>query len=99
MNSDKAFEACRLVLEWAKTPGEHGGNPYLKPFVKAAEEALAAQPITWVCESCEASFQAAKSDDPAADFCPFCGADEGAAYDVRDVTFLLGGGFVLKSER
>lgn len=26
------------VLEWAKTPGNHGGNPYLLPFVQMAEK-------------------------------------------------------------
>lgn len=33
--------ACRAVMEWAKTPGEHGGNPYCKEFVKLADLAIA----------------------------------------------------------
>jgi hypothetical protein len=37
---DASRECCRLVLEWAKTPGEHGGNPYCHPFVRAARKAL-----------------------------------------------------------
>lgn len=37
-----ALEACRATIKWAETPGEHGGNPYCKPHVKAAERALAA---------------------------------------------------------
>lgn len=52
--------------------------------------------ITWICESCESSFQRDKAEDPAAEFCPFCGADEGAAWDLNKVTLLLGGGFVVK---
>lgn len=35
------LEACEAVLKWAATPGNHGGNPYLQPMVKAAEIALA----------------------------------------------------------
>lgn len=27
------------VLKWASTPGNHGGNPYMKDFVKKAEKA------------------------------------------------------------
>ena len=30
------------VLEWARTPGNHAGNPYVKPFVQQAEIAIAA---------------------------------------------------------
>jgi hypothetical protein len=49
--SPKLLEACRAVLLWAKTPGNHGGNPYSKPFVKAAEIAVAAaegrEPEDW----------------------------------------------------
>jgi hypothetical protein len=29
--------AC-AVLHWARTPGEHGGNPYAKDFVKLARQ-------------------------------------------------------------
>jgi len=32
--------ACHAVLDWAKAPGNHGGNPYCKDFVKAAEAAI-----------------------------------------------------------
>ena len=32
--------ACRAALVWANTPGEHGGNPYCKDFVKLAMIAL-----------------------------------------------------------
>lgn len=28
------------VLDWAKTSGDHGGNPYTKDFVILAEQAL-----------------------------------------------------------
>ncbi len=27
------------VLEWARTPGNHGGNPYMEDFVKLAMRA------------------------------------------------------------
>ena len=33
-------DVAKLVLEWASTPGDHGGNPYCKPFVRAARELL-----------------------------------------------------------
>lgn len=32
------FELAREVLDWAKTPGNHGGNPYAHKFVQMAEE-------------------------------------------------------------
>lgn len=35
-----ALAACRAAVDWAKTPGEHGGNPYCKEFVKLARRAL-----------------------------------------------------------
>jgi hypothetical protein len=35
-----ALAACRAVLAWARTPGDHGGNPYCKDFVKLARKAL-----------------------------------------------------------
>lgn len=38
---DLAVSACLAVLEWARTPGAHGGNPYLMPHVQAAEIAVA----------------------------------------------------------
>lgn len=38
---DELVEACKEVLLWAKTPGNHGGNPYCMEFVKKAEKALA----------------------------------------------------------
>lgn len=28
------------VLEWARTPGNHGGNPYVLPFVATAEKII-----------------------------------------------------------
>ena len=31
---------CTAVLDWARTPGPHGGNPYTKGFVRLAEEML-----------------------------------------------------------
>ncbi len=34
--SDAARELAEAVLLWASTPGDHGGNPYLKPFVQIA---------------------------------------------------------------
>ena len=36
------LEAAEAVLEWAKTPGDHGGNPYCKEFVRLAEAAVQA---------------------------------------------------------
>jgi len=36
------YDALEAVMEWARTPGDHGGNPYRKEFVKKAEAALAA---------------------------------------------------------
>ena len=35
------LEACKAVMEWAKTPVNHGGNPYYKTFVRQAEAAIA----------------------------------------------------------
>ena len=32
---------AEAVLEWAGTPGEHGGNPYCKSMVQLARAALA----------------------------------------------------------
>lgn len=32
--------AAYHTLTWASTPGNHGGNPYTKPHVKAAEKAI-----------------------------------------------------------
>lgn len=32
------LKACEPVLEWAKTPGNHGGNPYTMEFVKLAQQ-------------------------------------------------------------
>lgn len=37
-----ALRACRATLEWARTPGRHGGNPYGHAHVQAAERAVAA---------------------------------------------------------
>lgn len=34
-------EAVQAVLEWAKAPGDHGGNPYCKKFVQLAQKAAA----------------------------------------------------------
>lgn len=34
-NSEQSLKDA--VLEWAKTPGNHGGNPYMHDFVKIAE--------------------------------------------------------------
>lgn len=35
------LQACQAVMTWAKTPGNHGGNPYLLEFVKLAAAAIA----------------------------------------------------------
>lgn len=36
------FKAARATLEWARTPGNHGGgNPYALAHVIAAERAIA----------------------------------------------------------
>ena len=34
------LEVCYAVLEWARTPGNHGGNPYGHEFVKMAARAV-----------------------------------------------------------
>lgn len=34
------LEACKAVTLWAKTPGDHAGNPYLHDFVNKAEKAI-----------------------------------------------------------
>ena len=34
--------ACQAVLDWARTPGNHGGNPYMMQHVSLAREAVAA---------------------------------------------------------
>ncbi len=34
------LEVCQAVLEWAKAPGNHGGNPYMHKFVELAEQAI-----------------------------------------------------------
>jgi hypothetical protein len=39
--TELALAACRAALLWAAKPGPHGGNPYSKPHVKAAERAIA----------------------------------------------------------
>jgi hypothetical protein len=31
---------AREVVLWARTPGEHGGNPYMHAFVRAAQAML-----------------------------------------------------------
>lgn len=36
----ESLKACEAVLEWARTPGDHGGNPYTKEFVKLAGRAV-----------------------------------------------------------
>jgi hypothetical protein len=33
------IDLVRAVLLWAKTPGNHGGNPYRKEFVRQAQKA------------------------------------------------------------
>ena len=35
-NLAKLREVAEAVVEWAKTPGNHGGNPYCHDFVKLA---------------------------------------------------------------
>ncbi len=37
---DSTRAACEAVIEWAKTPGNHGGNPYCLEFVQKARKAL-----------------------------------------------------------
>lgn len=37
---DLLIKTAKAVLDWARTPGEHGGNSYCKPMVKLAEQAL-----------------------------------------------------------
>lgn len=37
---EAALTACEAVMEWARTPGDHGGNPHCKIFVRAARRAL-----------------------------------------------------------
>ena len=33
--------ACEAAMLWAKTPGNHGGNPYMHNFIKLADAAIA----------------------------------------------------------
>lgn len=40
LNAD-LIAACEAVLTWARTPGNHGGNPYAHEFVKLADAAIA----------------------------------------------------------
>ncbi len=40
-NRDALLVACESVLAWAKTPGNHAGNPYVLPHVKACMAAVA----------------------------------------------------------
>lgn len=35
------YDSAQAVLQWARTPGHHGCNPYSLPFVREAEIALA----------------------------------------------------------
>jgi hypothetical protein len=35
------LKACEAAMTWAKTPGNHGGNPYCHDFIKLAEQAIA----------------------------------------------------------
>lgn len=37
-------DVAASVLEWARTPGDHGGNPHCKEFVRLAERFEAAHP-------------------------------------------------------
>jgi hypothetical protein len=50
------YDACKMALLWASTPGNHGGNPYTKTFVKCAELAVAKyegrEPEEWAKTSC-----------------------------------------------
>ena len=36
---DAMFKVVIAVLEWARTPGDHGGNPYMHQFVREARAA------------------------------------------------------------
>ncbi len=36
----RLLATAKAVLQWARTPGDHGGNPYCKEFVKLAEQAV-----------------------------------------------------------
>jgi len=38
--TDAGEGLAHAVLEWARTPGDHGGNPYCKPFVRLARVLL-----------------------------------------------------------
>jgi hypothetical protein len=40
---DLDLAVARAVVEWAKTPGNHGGNPYQHEFVRLAMAALGQQ--------------------------------------------------------
>lgn len=37
---NELLASAKATLEWARTPGNHGGNPYCKPLVRAAIRAL-----------------------------------------------------------
>ena len=34
------LDVCKEVLQWARTPQDHGGNPYGHTFVKLAQRVL-----------------------------------------------------------
>ncbi len=47
MKHEKVYEAypgllkaCQAVLEWARTPGNHGGNPYCHKFMELVQKAV-----------------------------------------------------------
>ena len=39
-HKDDLYALCRMIADWAKTPGNHGGNPYGHTFVLFAEKLL-----------------------------------------------------------
>lgn len=38
---NEQFEVCKAAMIWAKTPGNHGGNPYQHRFVIIANNVMA----------------------------------------------------------
>jgi hypothetical protein len=39
-NAADGEKLARLVMDWARTPGDHGGNPHCKEFVRLASRML-----------------------------------------------------------
>jgi len=78
-----AKRLCKAVVEWARTPGNHGGNPYRHDFVQMADEALS--PPDYKEEADAKAGYGPEPDEPEIDdraCCKKCGAPmEDGDYD------------------